>query len=64
MAKPNAALLKAVMAQCQKRGLIILACGMYGNVIRFVPALTLSDEEMDEGIGVFGEAFEAAVASS
>jgi len=64
MAKPNAALLKAVMAECHKRGLIILACGMYGNVIRFLPALTISDEEMNEGLGIFEEAFEAAVATS
>ena len=64
MAKPNAALLKAVLAECHKRGLIILACGMYGNVIRFLPALTISDEQIDEGLGIFAEAFAAVVARS
>jgi 4-aminobutyrate aminotransferase / (S)-3-amino-2-methylpropionate transaminase / 5-aminovalerate transaminase len=61
MSRPNPALLKEVMAQCHNRGLIILACGMYGNVIRFLPALTISDAEIDEGLRLFSEALKDAV---
>ena len=63
MAKPNPALLKRVLAESHKRGLIVLACGMYGNVIRFLPALTISDEQIDEGLAIFRAAFAAAVSA-
>ncbi len=61
MARPNPALLKSVLAHCHKLGLIVLACGMHGNVIRFLPALTISDAEIDEGIAIFSTALAAAL---
>ena len=61
MARPNPALLKSVLAHCHKLGLIVLACGMHGNVIRFLPALTISDEEIDEGLAIFSIALATAL---
>lgn len=56
----NTALTQAIIAKAAKYGLILLACGFYGNVIRFLPALTISDELINEGLDqfvrLFGEA--------
>ncbi|WP_411815902.1 4-aminobutyrate--2-oxoglutarate transaminase [Hyphococcus sp. DH-69] len=55
--KPNAELTKAVLTRCYEKGLIVLSCGMDGNVFRFLPALTITDELLDEGISTFTAAF-------
>ena len=51
--KPNAALAKALVGAAVKKGLILLSCGSRGNVIRFLPALTISDETINEGLDIF-----------
>ncbi len=50
-----------ITAEALKRGLIILRAGLYSNCIRLLPPLNLSDEEIDEGMGVLGEAVRAAL---
>ncbi len=59
--KPNAELTKAITAKASEYGLILLACGFNANVIRFLPALTMSDETVNEGIDKFTELFESLV---
>lgn len=59
--QPNTALTQAIIANAAEHGLVLLACGFYGNVIRFLPALTISDEIMLEGLEKFNQLF-AAVA--
>ncbi|GIU35516.1 4-aminobutyrate--2-oxoglutarate transaminase [Shewanella colwelliana] len=59
--QPNTALTQAIIANAAKHGLVLLACGFYGNVIRFLPALTISDDIIQEGLGKFNQLF-AAVA--
>lgn len=56
--QPDAALTKALLNECYKRGLVVLSCGIYGNVLRFLPALTISDELIFEGLSIFAEAFQ------
>ncbi|OPX55524.1 4-aminobutyrate aminotransferase / (S)-3-amino-2-methylpropionate transaminase [Oceanospirillum multiglobuliferum] len=51
-AKPDADLTKAIVAEAAKRGLILLSCGIRGNVIRFLPALTAPMEIIDEGMDI------------
>jgi 4-aminobutyrate aminotransferase len=46
---PNAAAAAAVMEQAKKEGLLIGKGGVYGNVLRIAPALTLTEGEADEG---------------
>jgi 4-aminobutyrate aminotransferase / (S)-3-amino-2-methylpropionate transaminase / 5-aminovalerate transaminase len=53
-ATPNAA--KAITAAAFDKGLLLLACGLYGNVIRLLPPLTASDEELERGLGLLEEA--------
>ncbi len=55
--QPNTALTQAIIANAAKHGLILLACGFYGNVIRFLPALTASDDVINEGLAVFSNMF-------
>jgi len=50
---------KAVVAAAFERGLVLLACGLYGNVIRLLPPLTISAEELDEGLAILGESLGA-----
>jgi 4-aminobutyrate aminotransferase/(S)-3-amino-2-methylpropionate transaminase len=52
--QPDADLTKAVVAEAMQQGVILLSCGARGNVIRFLPPLTISDELLDEALGVIG----------
>jgi 4-aminobutyrate aminotransferase/(S)-3-amino-2-methylpropionate transaminase len=58
--QPNPTLAKAILAECYRRGLIVLTCGMDGNVFRFLPALTISDVLFEEGLAIFEGALKAA----
>jgi 4-aminobutyrate aminotransferase/(S)-3-amino-2-methylpropionate transaminase len=51
---PDAA--KATTAAAHEKGLLLLSCGLYGNVIRLLPPLTASDEELERGLGVLEDA--------
>jgi 4-aminobutyrate aminotransferase/(S)-3-amino-2-methylpropionate transaminase len=55
--KPNTELTQNIIAHATEHGLILLSCGFYGNVIRFLPALTISDELIDEGLDNFSKLF-------
>ncbi len=45
------------------RGVILIAAGTFGNVIRFLTPLTIADEELDEGLAVLSECFAAAASA-
>jgi 4-aminobutyrate aminotransferase len=53
---------RAVVDAAFDRGLLLLSCGLYGNVIRLLPPLTIADEELDEGLGILEEALAAGLA--
>ena len=53
---------KAVVDAAFERGLLLLSCGLYGNVLRLLPPLTIADEELDEGLGLLDEALAAGLA--
>ncbi len=50
---------KAIVDAAFERGLLLLACGIYGNVIRLLPALTISDEELEDGLTLLEESLAA-----
>ncbi len=54
--RPNAAAAKAVVKYCNDHGVIALSCGTYGNVIRLLPPLVITDEQLADGLGVLAEA--------
>ena len=53
----NAELTQAIIAGAAEHGLILLACGFYANVIRFLPALTIPDDIANEGLDAFEKLF-------
>ncbi len=53
---PNAAAVKAILSYCQQAGVVTLSCGTYGNVIRLLPPLIISDEQLADGLSVLGAA--------
>ncbi|MFD4323490.1 4-aminobutyrate--2-oxoglutarate transaminase [Nocardioides sp. NPDC058538] len=55
---PDGAVAKAVAAYAHSQGVITLTCGTWGNVIRFLPPLSISDELLDEALDVFTTALE------
>jgi 4-aminobutyrate aminotransferase/(S)-3-amino-2-methylpropionate transaminase len=59
--EPAAELASAVTDEAAKRGLLLLKSGIYSNCIRVLTPLTLSDPELDEALGVWEEALEAAL---
>jgi 4-aminobutyrate aminotransferase/(S)-3-amino-2-methylpropionate transaminase len=54
--QPAAAQAKELVARCREQGLLILACGNYGNVIRTLMPLAISDQEAEEGLGILDRA--------
>ncbi len=58
---PDADLARAVMTEALQRGLILLGCGMYGNVIRLMVPLTIPDGVLEEGLDILEASLQAAV---
>jgi 4-aminobutyrate aminotransferase/(S)-3-amino-2-methylpropionate transaminase len=57
--QPDADMAKRLVAEATKRGLILLSCGTYGNVIRILVPLTASDAIVDEGLAIIDAALGA-----
>jgi 4-aminobutyrate aminotransferase / (S)-3-amino-2-methylpropionate transaminase / 5-aminovalerate transaminase len=56
---PDPARTAAVSAYCHQHGVVTLTCGTWGNVFRFLPPLSISDELLHEAFDVVAEAFDA-----
>jgi 4-aminobutyrate aminotransferase/(S)-3-amino-2-methylpropionate transaminase len=54
---PNATAAALVAKACHAAGLLVLTCGTYGNVLRFLPPLVISDEELNRGLDILDTAF-------
>ncbi|WP_349361128.1 4-aminobutyrate--2-oxoglutarate transaminase [Stappia sp.] len=57
---PDAAFTARVRAEAEKRKLILLTCGVYGNVVRFLAPITIDEETFAEGLDILEEAIRAA----
>jgi 4-aminobutyrate aminotransferase/(S)-3-amino-2-methylpropionate transaminase len=55
--EPDPAATAAVAAFCHRAGLLVLTCGTFGNVLRFLPPLVIGDELLEEGLGILEDAF-------
>jgi 4-aminobutyrate aminotransferase-like enzyme len=58
--EPTPDLAKATAAAALEKGLLLLACGLDGNVIRLLPPLTATDEELERGLTLLEEALDDA----
>ena len=52
---PAAEETKALVTYCYEKGLIILACGAHGNVLRFLMPLVIGDEQLQKGIDIIDQ---------
>lgn len=59
-AEPNPAFTNRVREEALKRGLILLTCGVYGNVIRFLAPITIPDAVFDEALDILETSVTAA----
>jgi 4-aminobutyrate aminotransferase/(S)-3-amino-2-methylpropionate transaminase len=55
--EPDAAVTSAVARACHAAGLIVLTCGTYGNVLRFLPPLVIGEDLLNEGLDIIEAAF-------
>ncbi|WP_174533323.1 4-aminobutyrate--2-oxoglutarate transaminase [Micromonospora chalcea] len=54
---PDPVATAAISAACHAAGLLTLTCGTYGNVLRFLPPLVISDDELGRGLDILAAAF-------
>ncbi|TYR81148.1 4-aminobutyrate--2-oxoglutarate transaminase [Priestia megaterium] len=55
------ALTQKVVQEANKRGLLLLSAGVYGNVLRILMPIVITDEQLEEGLSIFEAALEASV---
>ena len=58
LSKPAADLTAKVVAKARDKGLILLSCGTYYNVLRILVPLTVSDADLQRGLALIGECFD------
>ena len=56
--EPAPELVNALIQECVQNGLIIENAGTYGNVIRFLAPLVMTDEQLDAGLAILGAAID------
>jgi len=56
---PDTATAKAVVKAAFERGLMLLGCGTFDNVIRWVPPLVVNEQQMDEALKIFAAALDS-----
>ena len=59
--KPDKTTTKSVVAECFKRKLMLLTCGTFDNVIRWIPPLIVTDNEIDQAVNIFTDAVSSVV---
>jgi 4-aminobutyrate aminotransferase len=59
--KPDPATATAAQQEAARRGLLLLTCGAWGQVVRFIPALVVSGDQVDEAAGIWADAVGAVV---
>ena len=55
---PDPVMTQAIAQACHAAGLVVLTCGTFGNVLRFLPPLVMPDHLLEEGLDLVSEAFD------
>ena len=58
--KPDAALTAQIVARARDKGLILLSCGPYHNVLRILVPLTVEEEQLQQGLAIIAACFDEA----
>ena len=53
---PNKDTTQKIISKCKEKGLLLVSCGEFGNVIRFMGPLTTPIEQVEEALEIFSEA--------
>ncbi len=56
--EPHKEAVPAIVQECFKRGLLTMGAGIFGNVIRFLPPLVITDEQLETGLKIFSESLD------
>lgn len=59
--KPDPVTAAAVQQEAARRGLLLLTCGAWGQVVRFIPALVVSSDQVVEAAGIWADAVGAVI---
>jgi 4-aminobutyrate aminotransferase len=59
--KPDKQMTKAVINACLEKKLLLLSCGTYDNVIRWIPPLIVTEQQIDDAVGIFESALSEVV---
>ncbi|MGG1325149.1 4-aminobutyrate--2-oxoglutarate transaminase, partial [Priestia megaterium] len=59
--KPDKEMTQKIVKEAINRGLLLLSAGIFGNVIRILMPLTITDEQLEEGLAILEESIESAV---
>lgn len=53
--EPDKELTMQILQEAHRRGLILMSAGLYGNIIRILSPLVITDDQLDEGLAVLKE---------
>ena len=59
--RPDKAVTKAIVHACEERKLLLLTCGTFDNVIRWIPPLIVSPQQIEDAVGIFSEAVKSVI---
>jgi 4-aminobutyrate aminotransferase len=54
-------IIKSVIQACEERGLLLLSCGTHDNVIRWIPPLIVTAEQVNDALNIFGKALKETI---
>ncbi len=61
--QPDPELTGKIITRAREKGLILLSCGTYGNVVRLLVPLTVPDDQLEEGLSIIEQCFDELCAS-
>jgi 4-aminobutyrate aminotransferase len=59
--KPDGAMASAAQQEAARRGLLLLTCGAWGQVVRFIPALVVGKQDIDDAVQIWSESVAAVL---
>jgi 4-aminobutyrate aminotransferase len=60
--KPDKSTTKAVVQACLEKKLLLLTCGTYDNVIRWIPPLMVAEQQIDDAVEIFTDSLNSVMA--
>jgi 4-aminobutyrate aminotransferase/(S)-3-amino-2-methylpropionate transaminase len=59
--EPDKEAVTSLIAECRRRGLLVLGAGIYGNVLRFLPPLVITDAQLEEAMSILEQSMKLAL---